>query len=154
MRKPSACPSRSLAGTARKPSSARSRNTTCQSARERPHQRPPRTSSTLGLPSLTPRALAAFNRFARNIAPIIREIQATGVASHRGIARSLNARGIATARGGVWTAVQVGSILTRVGVSRKRGCKADSHMPKNGQGFAFLSRASGQYAEHYGAMRL
>ena len=43
--------------------------------------------------------------------PIIREIQSTGVASHRGIARSLNARGVATARGGAWTAVQVGSIL-------------------------------------------
>jgi hypothetical protein len=31
-----------------------------------------------------------------------------------GIARSLNARGVATARGGAWTAVQVGSILRRV----------------------------------------
>jgi hypothetical protein len=45
---------------------------------------------------------------------IIREIQSTGVASHRGIARSLNARGVATARGGAWTAVQVSSILRRV----------------------------------------
>ena len=52
--------------------------------------------------------------FAKNVAPIIREIQSSGVASHRGIARSLNARGIATARGGVWTAVQVGAILQRV----------------------------------------
>jgi DNA invertase Pin-like site-specific DNA recombinase len=33
---------------------------------------------------------------------------------HRGIAKSLNARGVATARGGDWTAVQVGSILRRV----------------------------------------
>jgi DNA invertase Pin-like site-specific DNA recombinase len=57
---------------------------------------------------------ADADRFARNIAPIIREIQSSGVASHRGIARSLNARGIATARGGVWTAVQVGAILQRV----------------------------------------
>jgi len=32
----------------------------------------------------------------------------------RGIARALNARGVATARGGEWTAVQVGSILRRV----------------------------------------
>jgi len=54
---------------------------------------------------------AAADRFAKNVAPIIREIQLTGVASHRGIARSLNARGVATARGGVWTAVQVSSIL-------------------------------------------
>ena len=57
---------------------------------------------------------ADADRFAKNIAPIIREIQSTGVASHRGIARSLNARGVATARGGAWTAVQVGSILRRV----------------------------------------
>ena len=57
---------------------------------------------------------ADADRFARNVAPIIREIKSTGVASHRGIARSLNARGVATARGGAWTAVQVGSILRRV----------------------------------------
>jgi len=57
---------------------------------------------------------ADADRFAKNIAPIIREIKSTGVASHRGIARSLNARGVATARGGQWTAVQVGSILRRV----------------------------------------
>jgi hypothetical protein len=47
---------------------------------------------------------ADADRFAKNVAPIIREIQSTGVASHRGIARSLNARGVATARGGAWTA--------------------------------------------------
>jgi DNA invertase Pin-like site-specific DNA recombinase len=58
---------------------------------------------------------ADADRFAKNVAPIIREIQSSGVASHRGIARSLNSRGIATTRGGVWTAVQVGSILRRVG---------------------------------------
>jgi DNA invertase Pin-like site-specific DNA recombinase len=54
------------------------------------------------------------NRFAQNVAPVIREIQTSGVASHRAIARTLNTRGIATARGGQWTAVQVGSILQRV----------------------------------------
>ena len=57
---------------------------------------------------------AEADRFAKNVAPIIREIQSSGVASLRGIARSLVARGIATARGGEWTAVQVGSILQRV----------------------------------------
>jgi len=57
---------------------------------------------------------ADADRFAKNVAPMIREIQSIGVASHRGIARSLNARGVATARGGQWTAVQVGSILRRV----------------------------------------
>jgi DNA invertase Pin-like site-specific DNA recombinase len=75
----------------------------------------------LGNPKLhkaRPRAVAIVkaeaDRFAKNIAPIIREIQATGVVFHRGIARALNARGVATARGGNWTAVQVGSILRRV----------------------------------------
>jgi hypothetical protein len=48
------------------------------------------------------------------VAPIIREIQSSGTTSHRGIARSLNARDVATARGGQWTAVQVGSILRRI----------------------------------------
>jgi DNA invertase Pin-like site-specific DNA recombinase len=54
------------------------------------------------------------DRFAANVAPIIREIQATGTESYRAIARALNARGVATARGGEWTAVQVGSILRRI----------------------------------------
>ena len=54
------------------------------------------------------------DRFAKNVAPIIREIQSSGVKSNRGVARSLNARGVRTVRGGEWTAVQVGSILRRV----------------------------------------
>jgi DNA invertase Pin-like site-specific DNA recombinase len=57
---------------------------------------------------------AEAERFAKNVAPVIREIKSSGVGSHRAIARALNARGVATARGGVWTAVQVGSILRRV----------------------------------------
>jgi DNA invertase Pin-like site-specific DNA recombinase len=75
----------------------------------------------LGNPNLADvreRAIASMkaeaNRFAKNVVPVIREIQSSGVASHRGIARSLNARGVATARGGEWTAVQVGAILQRV----------------------------------------
>ena len=61
-----------------------------------------------------PSTKAEADRFAKNVAPIIREIQLSGVASHRGIARALNARGVATARGGEWSAVQVGSIMQRV----------------------------------------
>jgi DNA invertase Pin-like site-specific DNA recombinase len=56
---------------------------------------------------------ANADRFAKNVAPIIREIQGSGIASRRAIARALNARGVATARGGRWTAVQVSSILQR-----------------------------------------
>ena len=55
------------------------------------------------------------DRFARNVAPIIAEITRGGVTSARGIAKALNARGVATARGGTWTAVQVLSIIARVG---------------------------------------
>jgi DNA invertase Pin-like site-specific DNA recombinase len=58
---------------------------------------------------------AEADRFAKNIMPIVHEIQKSGVVSNRGIARALNARGVATARGGTWTAVQVGAILQRAG---------------------------------------
>jgi len=56
---------------------------------------------------------AAADRFAVNVLPIIREIQAAGIVSLRGIARALDARGVRTARNGEWTPVQVGSILRR-----------------------------------------
>jgi DNA invertase Pin-like site-specific DNA recombinase len=49
------------------------------------------------LEAVRDRAIASLkidaDRFAKNVAPIIREIQSSGVASHRGIARTLNARG-------------------------------------------------------------
>ena len=57
---------------------------------------------------------ADADRFAANILPIIRKIEASGVTSHRGIARSLKARDVATSRGGTCAAVQVGSNLRRV----------------------------------------
>jgi DNA invertase Pin-like site-specific DNA recombinase len=75
----------------------------------------------LGNPRLAearPRAVKALkseaDRFARNVAPLIAEITRGGVTSARGIAKVLNARGTATARGGTWTAVQVLSIIARV----------------------------------------
>ena len=43
--------------------------------------------------------------------PIIEEIMRTGVTSHNAIAAKLNERNVKTARGGVWTHVQVGAIL-------------------------------------------
>jgi DNA invertase Pin-like site-specific DNA recombinase len=65
-----------------------------------------------------PRAVIALkseaDRFARNVGPIIAEITRGGVTSARRIAKALNARGVATARGGTWTAVQVLSIIARV----------------------------------------
>ena len=55
----------------------------------------------------------AAERYAANVLPVIREIQASGVKSLRGVARALSARGIATARGGEWSPVQVSDILRR-----------------------------------------
>ena len=54
------------------------------------------------------------DRFAKNVAPIIRDIKKSGVTSLRGIARSLEDRKVPTARGGRWEAVQVATIIERV----------------------------------------
>lgn len=48
-----------------------------------------------------------------DVAPIIEEVQAAGAVSLREIAAGLNARGIPTARGGEWSAVQVKRALER-----------------------------------------
>jgi DNA invertase Pin-like site-specific DNA recombinase len=52
-------------------------------------------------------------RYCANVLPVIQEIQASGAKSLRAVARALAARGIATARGGAWTPVQVSDILRR-----------------------------------------
>ncbi len=52
--------------------------------------------------------------FAANVLPIIREIQAAGVTGLAAIAGALNARGVATARGGQWHAATVRAALLRV----------------------------------------
>jgi len=59
------------------------------------------------------RTAEAARRFAENVAPVIRGIQASGVTSLRGIAAALNARGVRTAHGGRWAATQVGAVLRR-----------------------------------------
>jgi DNA invertase Pin-like site-specific DNA recombinase len=59
--------------------------------------------------------IAAADAFAANVRPIIHEIQKSGVSSLRGVAKALSARGVKTARGGAWTAVQVSDILERLG---------------------------------------
>jgi DNA invertase Pin-like site-specific DNA recombinase len=56
---------------------------------------------------------AAADAFAANTRPIIEQIQASGVSSLRGVAKALNARGVRTARGSEWTAVQVSNVLER-----------------------------------------
>lgn len=56
---------------------------------------------------------AEADAFAANVRPMIEAIRAAGAASHRAIAAELNTRRIETARGGAWSAVQVGRILAR-----------------------------------------
>ena len=52
-------------------------------------------------------------RFAENVLPIIERIKASGITSMRGIAAVLDARGVRTARGGKWKAMQVGAVIRR-----------------------------------------
>jgi hypothetical protein len=52
---------------------------------------------------------------AANVLPIIEPLKAEGL-SLRKIAAALNARGIATVRGGAWTSVQVANVLRRLAV--------------------------------------
>ena len=49
--------------------------------------------------------------WATDICPIIEEIQNGGVKTLRGIARSLNGRGVPTSKGGQWQAVQVQRVM-------------------------------------------
>jgi DNA invertase Pin-like site-specific DNA recombinase len=56
---------------------------------------------------------ANADRFSANIIPIIREIQASGVTTLRGVARALNARGVESARGAPWSPEAVSNILKR-----------------------------------------
>jgi DNA invertase Pin-like site-specific DNA recombinase len=56
---------------------------------------------------------ANAERFAANVLPIIREVQRAGAGTLREVADALNARGIATARGGRWYAMTVSNVLAR-----------------------------------------
>lgn len=56
---------------------------------------------------------AEAEKYAANVLPIIREAQKAGATSLRAIADALNARGIATPRGGQWHATSVKNLLER-----------------------------------------
>jgi DNA invertase Pin-like site-specific DNA recombinase len=56
---------------------------------------------------------AAAEDFARNVLPIVREIQASGRTSLRAIAAELTRRNVRTARGGAWSAENVRTLLLR-----------------------------------------
>ena len=59
------------------------------------------------------RVMEIADRHARNVLPIIRDIQRAGIKSLRDVANALNARGIATARGGKWYAATVRNAMAR-----------------------------------------
>jgi DNA invertase Pin-like site-specific DNA recombinase len=63
--------------------------------------------------SLATRQAKARSR-ASDLAPVIEELTASGAVSLRQIAAGLNARGIRTARGGEWSAMQVQRVMERV----------------------------------------
>jgi DNA invertase Pin-like site-specific DNA recombinase len=74
----------------------------------------------LGGPKLAEARMAAqavirdnADRYAANVLPIIREAQRAGAETLRDVADALNARGIATARGGQWYATSVKNVLER-----------------------------------------
>jgi len=56
---------------------------------------------------------AEADRYAANVLPVIREAQKAGATTLRDSAKALNARGVATARGGQWHAKSVSNILER-----------------------------------------
>ncbi|MDA7947994.1 MAG: recombinase family protein [Hyphomicrobiaceae bacterium] len=53
------------------------------------------------------------DQYAANVQPVIRDIQKAGAESLRDIAVALNARGVPTARGGLWYAASVRNVLAR-----------------------------------------
>ncbi len=56
--------------------------------------------------------IAKADLFASRVAPLVRELQRTGMAMEA-VARELAARGVRTARGGVWTGQAIKNLLTR-----------------------------------------
>jgi DNA invertase Pin-like site-specific DNA recombinase len=66
------------------------------------------------------RVTSTADQFAANVVPLIEDIRANGITSLKGIARTLSARGIATRRGGEWTATSVRNVMNR-NISDKSG---------------------------------
>ena len=56
---------------------------------------------------------ATADQHAANVLPVIQAIRRAGATTLREIAEALNARGVATARGGRWYAMTVSNVLAR-----------------------------------------
>ena len=57
--------------------------------------------------------MANADRHAANVIPIINAVRKAGASTLRDIANVLNARGVRTARGGMWHAMTVKNVLDR-----------------------------------------
>ena len=58
-------------------------------------------------------SIAEADRFAASVMPIVQQIRLGGITSYRGIANSLDIRGIRTARGGRWQVSNVRNLIAR-----------------------------------------
>lgn len=56
----------------------------------------------------------AADAFAANVLPVVRQIQAAGIKTHRALAEALNIRGVRTARGGEWHATTVRNLIGKI----------------------------------------
>jgi DNA invertase Pin-like site-specific DNA recombinase len=63
----------------------------------------------------------AADRFAETVKPMISALQKSGVTSLRGLAISLNSRGVRTARGGDWQVSNVRNVLARTAMPTCQG---------------------------------
>ncbi len=68
-----------------------------------------------GAERLAPAYRAEAVERAQALAPVVAEVRAGGASSLRAIAAGLNARGVVTAQGKPWSAMQVKRVLERVG---------------------------------------
>ena len=66
--------------------------------------------------------VANADRHARDLAPVVADIQADGGTSLRAIAAELNARGMLTRRGGQWHVSTVTNLLDRLGLREAACC--------------------------------
>jgi hypothetical protein len=67
------------------------------------------------------------DRFAADMLPIIEGIRAAGITTLGGIADALNKRGVPTARGGIWHAMTIRSLLRRTGRWPNAGMPRGAH---------------------------
>jgi hypothetical protein len=76
---------------------------------------------------------ASADRRAADVQPMIAAIQASGAKTLQAVAAALNARGVATARGGKWYAATVRNVVRRNMAMSAFGGKADisSDCPPN-----------------------